>query len=173
MIVIVNGALGVGKTSTAVNLAYLSATRGARTLVWDLGPQGAATFCFRIKAKVKGGGKKLIRGKRSLRGRIRGTDFEGLDLLPADFSNRHLDLILRAGNMRHLLEPRRAHDVVGNEGVISQLFLNAILGLLLRLAANDRFAVEGIEVSRQLFDHDLQRLLQCPHHRRELPFKKE
>jgi len=85
---------GVGKTSAAVNLAYLSTSKGARTLVWDLDPQGAATFCFRIKAKVKGGGKKLIRGKRSLRGRIRGTDFDGLDLLPADLSNRHLDLIL-------------------------------------------------------------------------------
>jgi cellulose biosynthesis protein BcsQ len=85
---------GVGKTSAAVNLAYLSTLHGARTLVWDLDPQGAATFCFRVKAKVKGGGKKLVRGKRPLLDRIRGTDFEGLDLLPADFSNRHLDLIL-------------------------------------------------------------------------------
>ena len=27
---------GVGKTATAVNLAYLAAAEGARTLVWDL-----------------------------------------------------------------------------------------------------------------------------------------
>ena len=85
---------GVGKTATAVNLAHSAAAAGARTLLWDLDPQGAATYCFRIKAKVKGGGKKLIRGARPLERRIRGTDFEGLDLLPADFSYRHLDLIL-------------------------------------------------------------------------------
>jgi chromosome partitioning protein len=87
---------GVGKTATAVNLAYLAAAGGARTLVWDLDPQGAATYCFRIKPKVKGGGRKLVRGKGRLARRIRGTDFDGLDLLPADFSYRHLDLVLDA-----------------------------------------------------------------------------
>ena len=85
---------GVGKTATAVNLAYLSAQEGARTLVWDLDPQGAATFYFRIKPKVKGGSKKLVKGRRSIDLTIRGTDFEGLDLLPADFSYRHMDIDL-------------------------------------------------------------------------------
>jgi chromosome partitioning protein len=85
---------GVGKTATAVNLAYLSAQGGARTLVWDLDPQGAATFYFRVKPKIKGGGKKLVKGKRSLDLTIRGTDFEGLDLIPADFSYRHMDVDL-------------------------------------------------------------------------------
>ena len=85
---------GVGKTSTAVNLAYLAAESGARTLLWDLDPQGAATFCFRIKPKLRGGGKKLFRGERPVERHVRGTDFEGLHLLPADFSLRHLDLVL-------------------------------------------------------------------------------
>jgi cellulose biosynthesis protein BcsQ len=85
---------GVGKTATAVNLAYLAAKGGARTLLWDLDPQGAATFYFRIKPKVKGGGKRLIRGKVPIDPQIRGSDFEGLDLLPADFSYRNLDLAL-------------------------------------------------------------------------------
>ena len=39
---------GVGKTATAVNLAWLAAREGAPTLVWDLDPQGAASFYFRI-----------------------------------------------------------------------------------------------------------------------------
>lgn len=86
---------GVGKTATAVNLAYLSALGGARTLVWDLDPQGAATFYFRVKAKVKGGGRKLVRGKKDIKRTIRGTDFDGLDLLPSDFSYRHMDLDLQ------------------------------------------------------------------------------
>jgi cellulose biosynthesis protein BcsQ len=87
---------GVGKTASAVNLAHLAAAGGARTLVWDLDPQGAATYCFRIKPKVKGGAKKLLHGKSPLERRIRGTDFDGLDLLPADFSYRHLDVLLDA-----------------------------------------------------------------------------
>lgn len=85
---------GVGKTATAVNLAYLSALEGYRTLVWDLDPQGAATFYFRVKPKIKGGGGKLIRGKRDIELTIRGTDYDGLDLLPADFSYRNMDLDL-------------------------------------------------------------------------------
>ena len=85
---------GVGKTATAVNLAYMAAREGARTLVWDLDPQGASSYYFRIKPKIKGGGKKLIIGDREVDGLIKGTDFENLDLLPADFSFRHLDLVL-------------------------------------------------------------------------------
>ena len=51
---------GVGKTSAAVNLARLAAEGGARTLLWDLDPQGASTYLFRVKPKVKGGGTKLV-----------------------------------------------------------------------------------------------------------------
>jgi chromosome partitioning protein len=85
---------GVGKTSTAVNLAYLAAKGGARTLLWDLDPQGAATYIFRVRARVKGGGERIVRGSRPLDSAIKGTDFEGLDLLPADFTYRHMDLML-------------------------------------------------------------------------------
>ena len=85
---------GVGKTSAAVNLAYLAARGGARTLLWDLDPQAAATFLFRVKPKVRGGAGKLVRLKSEVPELIRGTDFERLDLLPADFSYRHMDLAL-------------------------------------------------------------------------------
>jgi chromosome partitioning protein len=85
---------GVGKTATAVNLGYLSAQSGTRTLIWDLDPQGAASYYFRIKPRIKGGGRKLVRGKLEIDSRIKETDFPGLDLLPADFSYRHLDLEL-------------------------------------------------------------------------------
>jgi chromosome partitioning protein len=85
---------GVGKTTAAVNLAYLSAAEGCRTLLWDLDPQGAASFLFRIKPRVKGGGKALIRGTKTLDDAIKGTDFENLDLIPADFTYRNMDLLL-------------------------------------------------------------------------------
>ncbi|HLN69914.1 MAG TPA: ParA family protein [Streptosporangiaceae bacterium] len=85
---------GVGKTTAAVNLAYLSAADGYRTLLWDLDPQGAASFLFRIKPRVKGGGKALIRGTKALDDAIKGTDFQNLDLIPADFTYRNMDLLL-------------------------------------------------------------------------------
>jgi chromosome partitioning protein len=87
---------GVGKTSAAVNLAYLAARDGANTLLWDLDPQGASTYLLRVKPKIKGGGRDLIRGLIDPRARIKGTDYDRLDLLPADFSYRHMDLHLDA-----------------------------------------------------------------------------
>ncbi|KAA6182987.1 ParA family protein [Thiohalocapsa marina] len=103
---------GVGKTATAVNLAYLSAVAGRRTLIWDLDPQGAASYYFRVKPRVKGGGRALLSGRRELDDAIKGTDFERLDLLPADFSYRNLDLMLDAGKkperqLERLLRPLR------------------------------------------------------------------
>ena len=85
---------GVGKTATAVNLAYSSAHEGYSTLLWDLDPQAAASFYFRIKARVRGGGRRLLTKKHALDEAIKGTDFDNLDLLPADFSYRNLDLML-------------------------------------------------------------------------------
>ena len=85
---------GVGKTSITVNLAFLAAEQGARTLIWDLDVQGATTYYFRIKPKIKGGVSKLIRKKSQLDRWIRGTDFDNLDLLPADLSFRRMELQL-------------------------------------------------------------------------------
>lgn len=82
---------GVGKTTTAVNLAYLSASEGARTLIWDLDPQGSTSFYLCIKPKIKGGSKELLEGDADLPGLLRMTGFPNLDLLPADISYRHME----------------------------------------------------------------------------------
>jgi chromosome partitioning protein len=109
---------GVGKTSTTVNLAYLSAAAGYRTLVWDLDPQGATSYYFRVRPKVKGGGHALLSGRRELDDVIKGTDFDLLDLLPADFSYRNMDILLEGEKkpvrqLERLLKPlRREYDIV-------------------------------------------------------------
>jgi chromosome partitioning protein len=87
---------GVGKTTTAVNLATLTAQAGARVLLWDLDPQGAATYLLRVRARVKGGARRVVRKGSDLTAAIRASDEPNLDLLPADFSYRHLDLELDA-----------------------------------------------------------------------------
>ena len=109
---------GVGKTAAAVNIAYLAAADGYRVLLWDLDPQAAASFLFRVRPRVKGGGKALIAGKRPIDDAIKATDFDNLDLLPADFTYRNLDLHLdserkSATRLRGLISPlRREYDIV-------------------------------------------------------------
>jgi chromosome partitioning protein len=109
---------GVGKTAAAVNLSYLAAADGQRVLLADLDPQAAASFLFRVRPRVKGGGTALIRGSRDLDKAIKGTDFDGLDLLPADFTFRNLDLILDTTKkptqrLARLLRPlRTSYDLV-------------------------------------------------------------
>ncbi len=101
---------GVGKTAVAVNLAMLSARSGRRTLLWDLDPQAAATHCYRLKAKVKGGAGRMLGSKRDLQAFVRHTDYDGLDVVPADKSFRVVDTVLSARRwpdraIRKLLRP--------------------------------------------------------------------
>jgi cellulose biosynthesis protein BcsQ len=61
--------------------------------LWDLDSQGASSYYFNVKPEVKGGTKKLFKTKE-IGKLVRETDIEHLDLLPADFSYRHMDLFL-------------------------------------------------------------------------------
>src|ERR1039457_3508907 len=76
-------------------------------------PRGHTT-----RARVKGGGRALLEGTRSIEGAVKGTDFDNLDLLPADFTYRNLDLMLDSAKkptrkLGRLLTPLRAdYDVI-------------------------------------------------------------
>jgi len=82
---------GVGKTTSAVNIAWHAANEGIPTLLWDLDPQGAASWLLNTKAKEKTRPKKILSGKTPLGDLVRSTDYEKLDVIPSDFSLRHLD----------------------------------------------------------------------------------
>jgi chromosome partitioning protein len=86
---------GVGKTAACVNLAYACAQSGYKTLLWDLDSQGAASYYFNVKPVVKGGTKRLFKTK-DIADLVKETEIDNLDLLPADFSYRHMDLFLDA-----------------------------------------------------------------------------
>jgi cellulose biosynthesis protein BcsQ len=84
---------GVGKTTAAVNLAWLAAQEGLRTMLWDLDPQGAASMYLSVKTGVAGGAEHVLRGK-DLELAVRRTPYARLDVLPADLSFRLLDVEL-------------------------------------------------------------------------------
>ena len=109
---------GVGKTALAVNLAMLSSRAGNRTLLWDLDPQAAATHCYRLKAKVKGGAPRLLGGKRDLETYIRKTDYKKLHVIPSDKTFRASEMVLSTRRwpekaIRKLVRPLAgSYDVV-------------------------------------------------------------
>ena len=92
ILAIYSGKGGVGKTATAVNLSSVIAQSGKRVLLCDMDSQGAASYYFRIQPKRKYNSSKLLEGKFDKY--IQKTEFAGLDLLPAHFSFRNLDLAL-------------------------------------------------------------------------------
>ncbi|MFH0785654.1 MAG: AAA family ATPase [Pseudomonadota bacterium] len=96
---------GVGKTATSVNLAYISAINGYRTLLCDLDPQGASGFYFRIKPSKKLPSTAFFDDVGKLVSAIRASDYEKLDLLPANLTYRDFDIFLsRMKNKRSRLK---------------------------------------------------------------------
>lgn len=96
---------GVGKTATAVNLAYACAQSGLRTLLCDLDPQGASSFYFRVKPSKKLKEGRFFRDVERFTKSIRGSDFDDLDILPANMTYRDFDIFLsRMKNTRSRLK---------------------------------------------------------------------
>ena len=109
---------GVGKTSAAVNLAHLAALRRAQRAAVGSRPAGRGDL--HVPGAAQGQGRRPGAGgrTRSLDDAIKATDFDGLDLVPADFRYRNLDVQLDdmkrpTRRIRQLLRPLDSeYDVV-------------------------------------------------------------
>jgi len=95
---------GVGKSCTAVNLAWSSAVGSARrTLLWDLDAQGAASFILGGDKVKKDRARAMIAGDVKPSKLTKPTAFENLDLLAADVSLRGLDrLFFEINRKKHM-----------------------------------------------------------------------
>lgn len=137
---------GVGKSTAAVNLAHAAARDGWRCMLWDLDPQGAATYLLRAEAGALGA-RRLAKGKTPLVDAVQASGHAGLDVIPASFSYRHLDLRLEAEGkagkaIGRLLEPLAAGydvcfiDCAPSISVVSESVFRAAEALLVPVLPN-------------------------------------
>lgn len=98
---------GVGKTTFSVNLAWCAATISRRkTLLWDLDASNGSGFLLGVDPKKKRAAESVFATDRSPSKLIQRTDYDNLDLLPADESIRTLD---------------RQFDMIGKKKRLSKL----------------------------------------------------
>jgi chromosome partitioning protein len=111
---------GVGKTTTAVNLAASLAATRRRVLLLDLDPQGNATMGSGVdKSQVERGACEVLLGESDLAAAIVPVQDAGFMLLPAnqDLTAAEVRLLTlpigRETKLRHALHPQRdAYDVI-------------------------------------------------------------
>jgi cellulose biosynthesis protein BcsQ len=138
---------GVGKTTTAVNLAYLAARDGLRTVLWDLDPQGGASFCLGALPAGGPASRKLINGKRELIEGLQATAQPRLSLLASHQSYRNMDLHLGSSphperRLLKLMRPLNKHfdllimDCAPSISLVSENIFRAADALLMPVIPN-------------------------------------
>lgn len=161
---------GVGKTTTAINIATAMAATGWRTLLLDLDPQGNASTGLGIPSTERevSSYDLLIEGS-SLAQIARATSIPGLDIIPAtqDLSGAEVELVSaqdRAERLRQAIANgggRHGHDIcfIDCPPSLGLLTLNALTAadtLLVPLQC-EFFALEGLSQLLQTVERVQQR----------------
>lgn len=105
VIAIANQKGGVGKTTTAVNLAACVAALGTRVLLIDMDPQANATSGFGLEKTEGDSIYPALLGQATLESRIKRTDYENLDIIPSEVDLCGAEMEL-AGKKDHLIQLR-------------------------------------------------------------------
>ena len=154
-IAIVNQKGGVGKTTTAVNLAACVGKAGQRVLLVDIDPQGNATSGLGVNRKdVVRSTYDLLIGEADAGEICVHTRFKGLDLLPANINLAGAELELselenREARIKRFLAPLKSNydyiflDCPPSLGLITLNALCAVDSVLVPIQC-EYYALEGL-----------------------------
>lgn len=155
IIAIVNQKGGVGKTTTAVNLAAGVGLAGKKVMLVDADPQGNSTSGFGInKKQVKTTSYELLIGTGKLENAVVKTEFKNVDVVPSsmDLAAAEVDLIEiehREAQLKMALAAAREKydyifiDCPPSLGLITINSLNASDTVLVPIQC-EYFALEGL-----------------------------
>ncbi len=155
VLAIVNQKGGVGKTTTAVNLAASLAVAEMRTLLVDIDPQGNATSGLGIDKEALGGSiYDVVVGGAPIDGAVVSTGLEALDLVPAtvDLFGAEIELVgevAREHRLRQAIDPVRGSydyilvDCPPSLGLLTVNALAAVDAVLIPIQC-EYYALEGL-----------------------------
>ena len=166
-IAIANQKGGVGKTTSAINIATAMAATGWRTLLIDLDPQGNASTGVGLRASQRERSSyDVLIGDATLEQCVVNSAIPGLDLVPAtvDLSGAEVELVNvedRTQILRNALAQHQGHDIcfIDCPPSLGLLTLNALCAadtLLVPLQC-EFFALEGLSQLLQTVEQVQQR----------------
>ena len=152
---------GVGKTTSSINIAGALSQYGRRVLIVDFDPQGAATVGLGINANAVEDTvyTALFNPRMDVHTVIQHTDFENLDIMPAniDLSAAEVQLVTEVGREQVLavvlLQVKDEYDVIiidcqPSLGLLTVNALTAADGVIIPVAA-EFFALRGVALLMQ------------------------
>ena len=162
VVAVANQKGGVGKTTTAVNLAACLAAVGKRVLLFDLDPQANATSGLGLEKTEGASAYRPLLGEGALLDKIKNTALEHLDLIPSEVDLCGADLELARGEnhlqrvaqaLRPVLDSRRFDivmiDCPPSLGILTLNAFAAADGLLVPLQC-EYYALEGISMINRI-----------------------